>query len=67
MVQFLDGFKFFGNADSYRGFAPIAGSRGLVRIFLFFWIWVSEGLVVRMGAERRFASLLRIAAPSVER
>ena len=40
--------------------------RGVADWYGFFYFF-GFGLVVRMGAERRFASLLRIAAPSVER
>lgn len=55
------GFNLFGTRIRI-GACPDCRGYGLVRIFLFLWIWGSAGLVVRMGGERRFAPLLRIAA-----
>ena len=58
----------FSNADSDRGFAPMAGeSRIGADFFVFesaFWRDTISPVVVRMGGERRFASLLRIGGPS---
>ena len=34
--SFLDGFKIFGNADSYRGFAPMAGESRIGADFFIF-------------------------------
>ena len=59
------GVNFFLERGSGSGLCP--DGRGVADGCGFFWIWGGAGLVVRMGAERRFASLLRIAAPSVER
>ena len=53
----------FSNADPDRGFAPIAGEVRMSADFFIFLIWIGSGLRVRMGGERRFASLLRIGAP----
>ena len=57
------GFDFFSNADPDWGFAPIAGGVRISADFFIFLIWFGSGLRVRMGGERRFASLLRIGAP----
>ena len=66
VIWFLDGVRFFLNADPDRGFAPIAGGGAdWCGFFLFLAVggWSAWSLLVRMGAERRFASLVRIAAP----
>ena len=62
-ASFLDGFRFFWNADPARGFAPSSGGVRMGADFFVFWIWGGVGLVMRMGGERRFAPLLRISAP----
>ena len=55
------GFNFLGNADPDRGKPRLPGVR-IGADFFVFWIWGGVGLVMRMGGERRFAPLLRIAA-----
>ena len=59
---FWMGYNFFGTRIRIGASPDCRGGHGLVRIFLFLWIWGSAGLVARMGGERRFAPLLRIAA-----
>ena len=53
----------FLNADPDRGFAPMAGELRIGADFFIFLDLGWCGLAVRMGGERRFASLMRIAAP----
>ena len=40
-LWFLDGIRFFLNADSDRGFAPMAGESRIGADF--FWIWDGAG------------------------
>ena len=57
------GFDFFGTRIRLEALPRCGRGLGIGADFFIFWIWGGAGLVVRMGGERRFASLVRIAAP----
>ena len=62
-LWFLDGVRIFLNADPDRGFCPDSRRVADWCGFFYFWIWGGAGLIMWRSDERRFASLLRIAAP----